>query len=124
MAYGRGGGYGRRQQRDDRGRIVLWENDRAETDKSPQFVGKYTDEDGNEFQVSLWERRDGGGNNPVFTGRIEEKRERSDGNRSSRYGRGAGGDGRRYRDDRGPPEDREPRDRPPRQRDLNDEIPF
>lgn len=150
--YGRGGGGGRGNGRggdfDNRGRVSLWENDGTWTprDGGPDYTGKYVDQDGKTWYISLWENRDARGNAPVLSGSIRDPDEvgggrgggRSGGRERGSYGRWRDDDRQRDsgrgRDDdprgeRGGFRDREPeRDEPPRRGrvdpDLDDEVPF
>lgn len=119
MPYGRGGGG---SDFDRRGRISLWPNDRKDNDRAPDLRGIYTDESGNEWEVSLWENARPEGNQPVLSGTIKEPANRSGGQRGPRrddrrddrrYDRGNGGrygsssrNGDRNEDRRAGPEDR------------------
>lgn len=44
---------------DNRGRGSIWKNERKESDTHPDFTGSYTDENGREFWVSAWKRKEG-----------------------------------------------------------------
>jgi hypothetical protein len=81
------------QQYDPRGKVRLWPNDFKKGPKDPDLTGLYVDDNGNEWQISLWEQKDQPTRDrprpPVLSGRIrpsQRQQRGQDGNQGG-YGR-------------------------------------
>lgn len=56
---------------DDKNTFILFYETDKKTDKSPDFTGKLTDENGKEWRIAAWERTSKSGKN-FLSGKVDE----------------------------------------------------